>query len=195
PDGRVVVAGNFLRVNGTPRASIARIQPDGTLDYCFDVPFAAGAIPLALDVAADGVVTIGGSFGGFGGQWRPHLARLIPPAGCDPGVVEFAAPAVNAGEDAPRAVVPVIRRGGSDREQTVEFATRDGSALAGEDYDGAKGTLHFAPGERSQFLSVPLHRDSMAEDGETFEVVLSAPGGGAVLGAQTNAVVTINTAA
>src|SRR5439155_8455343 len=103
--------------------------------------------------------------------------------------------AVTAGEDASRVVVPGVRRGGADREQTVEFTTGDGSALAGQDYDLVNGTLRFAPGERSQSISIPLHRDSLADGGETFQVVLSAPGGGAVLGAQTNAVVTINDAA
>ena len=54
-------------------------------------------------------------------------------------------PAITAAEDAPRAVVPIVRRGGADREQTVAFETRDGSALAGQDYDARTRRLTLAP--------------------------------------------------
>src|ERR1035437_7821397 len=37
PDGRILVSGTFLRVNGVSRGKIARLAPDGTLDFCFDV--------------------------------------------------------------------------------------------------------------------------------------------------------------
>ena len=79
----------------------------------------------------DGSVVVGGSFSGLQGQSHPYLLRLLPPAGCAPGVIEMAVPAVQFREDALRAIIPVVRHGGADLEQSVAFTTRDGSAQAG----------------------------------------------------------------
>src|SRR5262249_13158357 len=44
PDGRVVVAGTFDRVNGTPAHTVARLQPDGSLDPTLVCPFNGAAL-------------------------------------------------------------------------------------------------------------------------------------------------------
>ncbi len=36
PDGRVLIAGEFTRFNGTPRRNLARLNPDGSLDATFN---------------------------------------------------------------------------------------------------------------------------------------------------------------
>ncbi len=57
---------------------------------------------------------------------------------------------------------------------TVDYATADGSAHAGEDYVAAHGTLSFAAGgPASQTLSVTVHGDATPEPNETFAVNLS----------------------
>lgn len=58
---------------------------------------------------------------------------------------------------------------------TVHYATADGSAVAGEDYAAASGTLSFAPGETQQSIAVAVLGDTRAENDEVFSVVLSAP--------------------
>jgi hypothetical protein len=55
---------------------------------------------------------------------------------------------------------------------TVNFATQDGTAIAGEDYLAASGTLTFAPGETSKMITVEVSGDTMFEDDETFFVNL-----------------------
>ena len=37
PDGRIVIAGNFLTYNGVPRRGIARLNSDGSLDTSFNI--------------------------------------------------------------------------------------------------------------------------------------------------------------
>src|SRR5262249_33912506 len=49
--------------------------------------------------------------------------------------------------------VPVDLNVPSSAPVTVEYATHDGSAVAGTDYAAAAGTLTFAPGETTQ----PIH--------------------------------------
>ena len=63
----------------------------------------------------------------------------------------------------------------SDLEVTVAYATADGTANAGSDYQAASGELRFAPGETELAVSVPVLGDQTPEADETFTVALSAP--------------------
>ena len=71
-------------------------------------------------------------------------------------------------------VFAVTLAGSSDRAATVSYATSDSTAVAGEDYEAASGTLTFAPGESRHSLSVRLLNDSVHEATETFTVTLSS---------------------
>lgn len=63
--------------------------------------------------------------------------------------------------------------------QTVAagYATSNGTALAGSDYDAVSGTLTFAPGETSKNVDVPVRGDVNAEYNETFFLTLRNPAG------------------
>ena len=56
---------------------------------------------------------------------------------------------------------------------TVDYATADGTAKAGEDYTATTGTLTFAAGERVKTVSVPILDDGHDEGHETFLLRLS----------------------
>jgi hypothetical protein len=58
---------------------------------------------------------------------------------------------------------------------TVAYATAPGSATSGVDYTAASGTLSFAVGTTTQFVTVSVAGDSTLESAETFKVNLSAP--------------------
>ena len=60
---------------------------------------------------------------------------------------------------------------------TVDYATRDGSARAGEDYTSASGTLTFAAGETSKPVEVGVLDDAHDEGEETFVLALSNASG------------------
>src|SRR2546422_289583 len=73
PDSKILLGGDFttLSPNGGPtvtRNSIARLNPDGTLDLLFN-PNANGTV-RAIAVQADGKILAGGSFTSIGGQTR-----------------------------------------------------------------------------------------------------------------------------
>jgi len=84
---------------------------------------------------------------------------------------------------------------------SVNYATNDGAGLTNCnvfngiasprcDYENTQGTMNFAAGETSKSFSVAIVDDSYAEGNETFTIGLNNPGG-ATLGAQSNATVTI----
>jgi len=56
---------------------------------------------------------------------------------------------------------------------TVDFATVDGTAIAGDDYVATNGTLTFAPGETSKSITIAMLNDSFIEPDEMFGVNLS----------------------
>lgn len=62
---------------------------------------------------------------------------------------------------------------------SVDFATADGTATQGLDYQAALGTLFFAPGETTGTVTVNILSDSISEGPETFSVNLRNAQGGA----------------
>ncbi len=59
---------------------------------------------------------------------------------------------------------------------TVAYNTADGTATTvGNDYNGASGTITFAPGSTSAVVNVQVRGDTVAEANETFTLNLTAP--------------------
>ena len=56
---------------------------------------------------------------------------------------------------------------------TAQYATANGTAVAGSDYQATSGTLTFAPGEMQKTITVPVIGDRIVEETETFLVNLS----------------------
>ena len=64
---------------------------------------------------------------------------------------------------------------------TVDYATADGTAVAGEDYTATGGTLTFGAGETEKTVSVALLDDGHDEGKETFSLTLSNATGARIL--------------
>ncbi|MDB9491443.1 Calx-beta domain-containing protein, partial [Dolichospermum circinale CS-534/05] len=58
---------------------------------------------------------------------------------------------------------------------TVQYATANGTAIAGSDYTSTTGTLTFNPGVTSQVINIPILNDSLNEANETFTLNLASP--------------------
>ena len=83
PDGKLIVAGDFRSINGSPALRVARLLPDGQVDTTFNFPPADGDIS-AIALQADGKLLVGGHFTTVGGQSRIGIARLLPGGSLDP---------------------------------------------------------------------------------------------------------------
>jgi hypothetical protein len=68
-----------------------------------------------------------------------------------------------------------------DQAVTVHYATANGTATAGSDYQAKSGTLTFAPGQTTQTITVVVYGDKAVEADETFFVNLSSPSNNAFL--------------
>jgi chitinase len=82
-------------------------------------------------------------------------------------------------ENAGTMTFTVTKNNYSSQTFTVDYATANGTALAGSDYVAAAGTLSFAAAELSKTITITLLDDSLDEGNESFNVNLSNPSGGA----------------
>ena len=82
------------------------------------------------------------------------------------------------------AFAVTLSRAASD-PVTVNYATHDGSARAGEDYAAASGTLTFEAGESSKTIAVGVLDDAHDESEETFVLALSNVSGARLEGAHS----------
>jgi uncharacterized delta-60 repeat protein len=77
PDGQLLIGGSFESVGGVPRANVARLNPDGTLDSTFRPGTAVdiGSVS-AITVDQNGRILLGGSFSSSDYSAPSNLARL-----------------------------------------------------------------------------------------------------------------------
>lgn len=75
-DGKILIAGSFGSVNGTPRVALTRLNADGNLDLGFNFTASAGASISALAIQPDGKILVGGGFDTVGGTARNGIARI-----------------------------------------------------------------------------------------------------------------------
>ena len=122
PDGKLVIAGGFAKVNGIARRNIARLNSDGSLDLTFDPAGSTDGTIGQLIRQSDGkFIIIGNSTDAGGGSFfttvngttRNNLARLNAngslDTGFDPGALISADGVVSGGvATTPGAVVTAV---------------------------------------------------------------------------------------
>ncbi len=118
--------------------------------------------------------------------------RILDDDQASPGALQFTSPVVTGSETDGQISLEVERTGGSDGAVSVSYAASSGSAEEGSDFQTTTGQLDWGDGDTSnQQIDVPVTDDSEEEGVETFSVALSNPTGGASLGAQSTATVTL----
>jgi uncharacterized repeat protein (TIGR01451 family) len=96
-------------------------------------------------------------------------------------------------KDGTNLLVTVVRTNPNTGSATVFYATQDGTAKAGQNYQPVVGTLVFNNGDVYQGFTVPILANNVVEGDKTFSVQLSnpQPSTNAFLVAPSNTVVTI----
>src|SRR5262249_38381845 len=124
---------------------------------------------------------------------RPKLSVTYTTGNAtQPGALQFSSPTYSVNENGGTATITVTRTGGCDGSVSVNYATSNGSPPAGSDYTATAGTLTFAAGETTKTVAIPITNDTLVEGDETVNLTLSSPTGGATLGGQAAALLTIH---
>ena len=149
-------------------------------------------IPIVNDTLIEGSETfaVGLQNPSSGNLGTPRTVLVTILDDDSPATISMGEAAISVSEGVGTANLIVQRSGNTNAPASVNFGTRDGTALAGSDYAATSGTVNFAVGQVVQTISISIVNDLLSENNEAFSVNLSSPTG-AVLGSQTASVVTI----
>lgn len=158
------------------------LTPASWTDASFDISQYAGQTIQILFEAADAA---GGSL--IEAAVDDVVVEVLPNL---PGTIEVVTTGVNVDEAAGVATVIVGRNNGREGEVTVNYTTVAGSASSG-DFTPVSGTLFFADGQAEQTVNIPIIDDAIEEQLESFQLVISNATGGAQIGTDSSASITI----
>jgi hypothetical protein len=164
----------FAAGDATPKAAVIPIINDAAAenDETFEVVL-SNASGASLGTVATATVTI-----------PTNDQPAPPPAGGLPGSLQLSAASYSVNESSGNLVTTVTRIGGASGVVGATLTMTAGTALAGSDYIATSSTVSFGSGDAaSRIVSIPILNDNVAEFAESFTVTLSAPTGGATLGA------------
>jgi uncharacterized delta-60 repeat protein/uncharacterized repeat protein (TIGR01451 family) len=75
-NGKILIGGHFVSINGINRNKIARLNADGSLDTSFNLGTGANAVIFSIVLQDDGKIIIGGEFTSYNSISRNRIARL-----------------------------------------------------------------------------------------------------------------------
>ena len=163
------------------RATYARGSGSEALAFGYTLTGEDGAHG-SVQVMKDGLsVGDGGALlsagGGLDAQLaHPSVARTLEP----PAVLPTLSVADAQAPEGTVLVFPVNMSAASAEPVTVDYASADGTAVAGADYPAVAGTLTFAPGETAKTVEVAALADDEVEGEETVTLSLSNPQGATI---------------
>jgi hypothetical protein len=110
-----------------------------------------------------------------------------------PGTLTLSDASYSVIQSAASLTVTVNRTGGSTGSVSVNYATTNGTAVAGTDYTATSGTVEWSDGDAtSKTFVVPVSNATSFSGSKTFTITLSGPTSGAILGTPDSATATIS---
>jgi hypothetical protein len=166
-------------VTATAGVDYTVAAPTGTLTFAPGQIAKTLAITIVNDTLSEGDETVSLTLlnPGGGAVLGPRKQATLTILDDEP---HFSAATYQVAENRGPAVITVTRSGSLAGTVTVQFATADGTAVAGLDYTAVNRTLTFNPGVGTVTVLVPILNDALAEGNETVNLTLTG-GGAAVL--------------
>ena len=189
---------NYATADATAASGSDFTSTSGTLSFLAGETSKQVTVPTADDSTAEAAETF-------------TMALSSPSAGGSLGSPNSATATINDNDSAPAcsgvtfsvasdgavtegtsAGFTISKAGTATGSCTIDYATADGSAVAGSDYSATSGTVTFLAGDASKSVTVTTIDDSSVESPETFSLAVSNPTGGAAVGSPASATSTIN---
>jgi hypothetical protein len=188
--------------NGSPSANLGQVTSVGSLGVHIDwAPVPTAGFTINAGGTALAALSVNGTTSLFTIDLTTGKATAIGPIGtgagtivglaaASPGQFSIASTGTSMAANAGAFQITVARTGGAAGQVTVDYATSDGTAIAGQDYTATHGTLVFQDGQNSQTITIPLLNPA-SQTTKTFVLTLSNPTGGATLGSSSSMGLTI----
>lgn len=192
---------NYATADKTGKAGTDYASTSGTLTFAggetsktFSVPIIDDSDSPAVDGKKTFGLTLSAPTGGAGLGTSVTVTVGVTDnesATAGSGTFMLSRSSYQATEGDGKVILTINRAGGSKITGSVGYFTTNGSAISGQDYTTANGTITFLAGESSKTLTLSISRDSYADGGEYFTVTLQNPSNGAALGEPSVTSVTI----
>lgn len=176
---------NYTTVNGTALAGVNYNAISGTLNFAAGEALKSISLPLIYDsrITGDLTLTMKLSNPSAGTVLGNPTNALIVVQDADAGF-SFTNSTMSVFKNVGNAIITVVCSNPSIEPPvsdtnlpplTVGYATADGTAVAGVDYQAASGTLYFTNGIGTNTISVPILNNSQVLGDHTFTVNLLNP--------------------
>jgi YD repeat-containing protein len=175
-----IVSVNYATADGTALAGARYAAASGVLTFRPSDISQTITVPTIDDSLIEGAQTMSVSLSNPTGGAALGTASATGTIS-DNDAVQFAISSAATITEGGALVYTVTRSGTTGGTFSVNYATADGTAVAGSDYNATSGTLTFQPSETSKTISVGTIDDASPEPAKTVLVNLSAPGGGATI--------------
>jgi len=192
---------NYSTTAGTAQPGVNYNTISGTLNFSVGESLQAISLPLIYDPQVTGNLnlTMQLSNPGAGTVLGSPSNTLVVVEDADAGV-SFTNSAASFSKNVGIALIPVVTTNtavepvlvnSNTVPMSVHYATANGTALAGVDYQATSGVLFFTNGIGTNLISVPIINNSLVLGNRSFSVSLSSPTAPGQLVAPSNQVVTI----
>ncbi len=167
---------DYATADGSATASADYEAVSGTLTFDPNETSQTFEIPIIEDDISelDETVNLTLSQPDNAAMGAPHTATLTI-LDNDVPLITFAQPSYSVPEDTQYLTITVELSMSYIQPIQVDYATSDGTAMAGGDYVPAFGTLTFEPGDTAQSFTIMILDDDLDEGDETFFVTLENP--------------------
>ncbi len=183
---------NFSASGGTAVASVEYVATNGTLNFISGQTSNFFAVQILNDNQIDGDQTVGLTLS------NPSVGtQLLPPSTGTLTIIDnesgfsFSSANYSVNENGVAAQITVVRTGVTNSTASVNFATTDGSGVAGQQYQTASGTLTFTNGQTTATFNVPIIDNNVTGGSKTVNLLLSSPSPNATLISPVAATLTI----
>ncbi len=172
---------SYATTNGTASAGSDYVQTTGAVNFppgsarqTFTVPIIDDAVQESSETFS--IVLSAPSTNATLVSPTSTIVTILDDDG-NSSTVQFSPITSTVSEASGQAVLTVSanRMGDPNSQITVDYASRDGSAIQPQDYGAVTGRLIFGPGETQKQIVVPIVNDLLLENLETFFVDLSSP--------------------
>ncbi|MDA8982545.1 cadherin domain-containing protein, partial [Gammaproteobacteria bacterium] len=178
---------------------------DDTAEAASDYTASTGTITFApsettksisLDIIDDGIFEVDETFNVNFTLGATSLGNLVNDTASitinnDDDAPVFGIAGANVKEEGGTASITITKTNPVQMDITVNYATADGTALAGLDYVAVNDSVTFAANETEKTISVLITEDSLDEDEESFSLSLTGASQGAVQETESVAIVSI----
>ena len=174
-----VLVGNPVTLTATVNTGGIPVVPTGTVTFSSNGVSigsanvdGSGIATLATSSLAAGIDSITASYFGdanfsASSTSSPTSVSVLP--GVSPGNVTITKSATGGTADFVLTLTTA-----SSTAITLNYATNDGTAMAGRDYLSASGTVTFAPGQTSQTIPITMLGDSTWQPNRSFSIAYSS---------------------